>query len=81
MELLVLVLKVALIAFNIAGTAALILRAVRRARANRRDPRWNACRSLGQPGYEAMVYGAMPNTPLPEWAFWDDEDTDLDETD
>jgi len=25
---------------------------------------------------EASAFGAMPNTPLPEWAYWDDEDDD-----
>lgn len=71
MELLLLVAKVALIAFIVAGTTILITRAVRRSRANRLDPRWKAYGA--QPGYEASVHGAMPNTPLPEWAYWDDE--------
>lgn len=75
MEPLMPVLKVALIAFIVGGTATLIIRGVSRSRANRLDPRWNAHR--GQPGYEAMVYGAMPNTPLPDWAYWDDEGNDI----
>lgn len=71
MAMLLLVLKVALLAFIIVGTVALITRGVRRSRANRLDPRWNP--RSGQPGYEASVSGAMPNTPLPEWAYWDDD--------
>lgn len=70
----VIILKVALIAFIVGGTAALIIRGVRRSRANRLDPRWNAHRS--PPGYEASVMGVMPNTPLPEWVNWDDEEAD-----
>lgn len=69
-----LVLKVALIAFIVGGTVALITRGVRRSRANRLDPRWKANRT--QPGYEAFALGAMPNTPLPEWVNWDDEGDD-----
>lgn len=71
---LLLILKVALIAFVVGGTIAVITRGIRRSRANRLDPRWNG--HIGQPGYEASVSGAMPNTPLPEWAYWDDEDDD-----
>lgn len=74
MTLLLLVLKVALIAFVVGGTIALITRGIRRSRANRLDPRWNG--HSRQPGYEASALGAMPNTPLPEWAYWDDEDDD-----
>lgn len=74
MELLLLVLKVALIAFVVGGTVAVIIRGLRRSRANRLDPRWKA--HSGQPGYEAFAHGAMPNTPLPEWAYWDDEGDD-----
>ena len=66
-------LKVALIAYIIGGVAALVIHGVRRSRANRLDPRWNFYR--GYPGYEASVLGVMPNTPLPEWVDWDDEDT------
>ncbi|OBI05083.1 hypothetical protein [Mycobacterium scrofulaceum] len=71
MDLLLLVLKVALVAFIVGGTVALIVRAVRRSRANRLDPRWNGPRT--QPGYEASAHGAMPSTPLPDWAYWDDD--------
>ncbi|OJZ64304.1 hypothetical protein BRW65_29145 [Mycobacterium paraffinicum] len=71
MAVLLLVLKVALVAFIVGGTAVLIVRAVRRSRANRLDPRWKGPRT--QPGYEASAHGAKPNTPLPEWAYWDDE--------
>lgn len=74
MWVLLLVLKVALIAFIIGGTATIITRGIRRSRANRLDPRWNGPSS--QPGYEASVAGVMPNTPLPEWVYWDDEDDD-----
>jgi hypothetical protein len=70
--LLLLVLKVALIAFVVGGTIALITRGIRRSRANRLDPRWKG--HGGQPGYEASAFGAMPNTPLPEWAYWDEDD-------
>jgi len=69
-------LKVALIAFIVGGIAALIIRGVRRSRANRLDPRWNFYR--GYPGHEASVMGAMPNTPIPEWVDWDDEGADED---
>ena len=74
MAVLLLVLKVALLAFVAGGVVALVIRGVRRSRANRLDPRWN-WRS-GQPGYEASVHGAMPQTPLPEWAYWDDNRND-----
>lgn len=76
MELLLLVLKVALIAFVVGGTIALITRGVRRSRANRLDPRWKG--DIGQPGYEASAFGAMPNTPLPEWIYWHDDDPEPD---
>lgn len=69
MAVLLLILKVVLIAVIVGGTAALVVRARRRSRANRLDPRWQARGS--QPGYEASARGAMPNTPLPEWAYWD----------
>ncbi|WP_102418938.1 hypothetical protein [Mycobacterium sp. 4858] len=72
MALLLLILKVAVIALIVGGVVALIVRGVRRSRANRLDPHWRG-RGI-QPGYEASVYGAMPSTPLPEWAYWDDED-------
>lgn len=74
MTLLLLALKVALIAFIVGGAVALIARGVRRSRANRLDPQWKGY--TGQPGYEASARGAMPNTPLPEWAYWDDEGDD-----
>lgn len=73
-DMALLVLKVALIAFVVGGTVALIMRGVRRSRANRLDPRWKPHRT--QPGYEASASGAMPNTPLPEWVNWDDEGDD-----
>lgn len=76
MELLLIVLKVALIAFVVGGVIALITRGVRSARANRLDPRWNE--NIGQPGYEASAFGAMPTTPLPEWAYWNDPEGDDD---
>lgn len=65
--LLVVVVKVALIFFIVGGIVAPITRAVKRSRANRLDPRWKPHR--GQPGYEASAHGAMPKTPLPEWAY------------
>jgi hypothetical protein len=69
---LVLALKIALIAFVVGGVLTLIARGVRRSRANRSDPRWKRHRS--QPGYEASAQGVMPNTPLPEWAYHDDDE-------
>ncbi|MDV3305627.1 hypothetical protein K7Z75_18365 [Mycobacterium avium subsp. hominissuis] len=60
-----------LIIFIVGGIVALITRGVRRSRANKLDPQWKQHRT--QPGYEASVYGAMPNTPLPEWAYWNDD--------
>ncbi|WP_322858514.1 hypothetical protein U8D42_19770 [Mycobacterium europaeum] len=74
MALLLLILKVALIAFLAGGVVVLIARGVRRSRANRSNPQWRGGRT--QPGYEASINGAMPNTPLPEWAYWPDEDQD-----
>lgn len=74
MVVLLLVAKVALIAFIVGGTAVLITRGARCSRANRLDPRWKYYGA--QPGYEASVHGAMPNTPLPEWVYWDDEGDD-----
>lgn len=71
MALLLLILKIALLVFIVAGTVALITRGIRRSRANRLDPRWKG--HVGQPGYEASAFGAMPNTPLPEWAYRDDD--------
>ncbi len=62
---------IALIALIVGGVVALIIRGVKRSHANRLDPRWNEHRT--QPGYEASTRGAMPNTPLPEWAHCDDE--------
>lgn len=71
MALVWLVVKVALVVFIVAGTIALIARGIRRSRANRLDPRWKA--TSAQPGYEASAFGAMPTTPLPEWAYRDDQ--------
>lgn len=72
LTILVLVLKVGLLMFLTGGTAALIVRGVRRSRANRVDPSWKEYR--GQPGYEASIHGVMPRTPLPEWAYWNDDE-------
>lgn len=74
MELLLILLKIALIAFVVSGVIALVTRGVRRSRANRLDPRWNE--HIGQPGYEASAFGAMPTTPLPDWAYWNDPEND-----
>lgn len=71
MALALLILKVALVVFIVAGTVALITRGIRRSRANRSDPRWKG--PGAQPGYEASAFGAMPTTPLPDWAYGDDE--------
>lgn len=67
----VIILKVAVIAFIVTGIVVLIVRGVRTSRANRSDPNW---KGRGQPGHEASIHGAMPNTPLPDWAHWDDQD-------
>ncbi len=79
MALLLLILKVALVAFIVVGTFALITRGVRRSRARRSDPRWKG--HSAQPGYEATARGAMPNTPLPEWAYWDGDNPESDARD
>ncbi|OBI34486.1 hypothetical protein A5709_20210 [Mycobacterium sp. E1386] len=71
MAMLLLALKVLLIAFIVGGAVALVVRAVRRSRANRLDPRWKVGGT--QPGYVASAHGTMPNTPLPEWAYWDED--------
>jgi hypothetical protein len=63
--------KIALLVFVIGGAAAIVIRGIRRSRANRGDPRWNEHRS--QPSHEASAHGAMPRIPLPEWAHWDNE--------
>jgi hypothetical protein len=63
--------KAVLLAFVIGGAAAVVIRGMRRSRANRGDPRWNEVRT--PPGHEASAYGATPLTPLPEWAYWDRE--------
>lgn len=73
---LMVVLKVALIAFIVGGSVALICRGVGRSRANRLDPRWT-CHTV-QPGHEASAFGAMPSTPLPEWVYWGEEGDDTD---
>jgi hypothetical protein len=64
--------KIALLVFVIGGAAAIVIRGIRRSRANRGDPRWNEYR--GQPSHEASAHGAMPRTPLPEWVYRDTED-------
>jgi hypothetical protein len=64
--------KIALLVFVIGGGAAIVIRGIRRSRANRRDPRWNEHR--GQPSHEASAHGTMPPIPLPEWVHWDTED-------
>jgi hypothetical protein len=69
--LLLLVLKVALIAFVVGGTIALISRGGQALTSHRLDPRWQG--HGAQPGYEASAFGAMPNTPLPAWAYRGDE--------
>jgi hypothetical protein len=81
LPVLIIALKLALIAFVVGGIIALIAHGVRRSRANSLDPRWNDHRT--QPGYEASTRGVMHSTPLPEWAYWDDDgddDPDDDET-
>ena len=79
MALLLLILKVALIAFIVVGTVALITRGVRRSRAHKLDPRWRG--HSAQPGYEATARGATPNTPLPEWAYRDGDNPESDARD
>jgi hypothetical protein len=68
--------KVFLLVFVIGGAAAIVIRGMRRSRANRGDPRWNEFRT--PPGHEASAYGATPLTPLPDWAYWD-RDADQDD--
>ena len=70
--------KIALLVFVIGGAAAIVIRGVRRSRANRGDPRWNENRT--PPGHEASAYGATPLTPLPDWAYWD-RDADQEDRD
>ncbi len=70
--------KVVLLTFIIGGAVAIVIRGIRRSRANRGDPRWNEFRA--PPGHEASAYGATPFTPLPEWAYWD-RDTDHEDQD
>lgn len=51
--------KVVLLTFIIGGAIAIVIRGVRRSRANRGDrgdPRWNEFRA--PPGHEASAYGA-----------------------
>lgn len=74
LAILIIAFKAALIALVVGGIIALVVRGVRRSRANRLDPRWNDHRT--QPGYWASAHGVMPNTPLPEWAYSDDESED-----
>jgi hypothetical protein len=69
LPILIVVWKLALIALIVGGVLALIVRGVKRLRANRLDPRRNQFRT--PPGYEASARRVMPNTPLPEWAYWD----------
>jgi hypothetical protein len=76
LPVLIVVFKLALVAVIVGGVIALITRGVKRSRANRSDPRWNEHRT--QPGYEASARGVAPNTPLPEWAYWNDADHDDD---
>lgn len=78
MALLLLILKVPLIALIVCGIVTLIARGVRRSRANKLNPNWKG--HSAQPGYEASIHGAMPNTPLPEWVYWDDGGDDDHET-
>jgi hypothetical protein len=78
MSLLLVVLKVALIAFVVGGIVALVVRGVMRSRANRADPRWKAYG--GPPGYPGSLRGVMPDTPLPEWVHWDDDGDEVTET-
>jgi len=60
--------KLALIAFLVAGCAILVITYIRKARRGglRRV-------EASQYGYLAAIRGSMPPMPLPEWADWDDE--------
>jgi hypothetical protein len=64
--------KVALVAGLAISLAVLVIAGVRRSRANRGNPDWFQ-RPGGQPGHQASMRGYMPNTPLPEWIDWDDD--------
>ncbi len=78
MGLVLLVLKVALVGFIRCGHRRSDRPWVRRSRANRSDSRWKKTRA--QRGYEASAFGAMPDTPLPEWANLDAEGEDDQDT-
>ncbi len=62
-----LVAKATLIAFLVIGTAVLVITYIRR---RRRVTPW---RSRYADPYLRSIYGGAPPTPLPEWAYWDEE--------
>lgn len=77
----VVVAKVSLLAFIVISVAVIVIVRRRRMRAAREeflrtDPEDLAFKYLGnaQPGFEASARGAMPHTPLPGWAYLDDDD-------
>ena len=56
--------KALLVVFLVVAVAALVIRGIRRSRANRGDPQWSQPHQ-GQPGHLASIRGVMPKTPLP----------------
>lgn len=72
------VLKVLLIAWLVIGVVILITGAIRRSRANRGDVNWSR-RTRRQPSHTGSVYGHLPQTPLPEWVDWEDNDLETQE--
>jgi len=66
------VLKTLAVAWLVIGLAVLVVVGVRRSRSNRGNPNWYR-RPGGQPGHVSSMSGIMPNTPLPEWIDWTDD--------
>ena len=57
-------LKALLVVFLVVAVGVLVIRGIRRSRANRGDPRWSQPHQ-GQPGHLASLHGVMPKTPRP----------------
>lgn len=58
--------KALLVVFLVVAVGALVIRGMRRSRANRDNPQWSQPHH-GQPGHVASLRGVMPKTPLPTW--------------
>ena len=65
-------LKALLVIFLVVAVGVLVIRGIRRSRANRGDPRWSQPHQ-GQPGHMASLHGVMPKTPLPTMGDGEDE--------